>query len=170
MSSLTLYQLTSQFKELERLADEDVPDEVIRDTLEGLSGEIEVKATSVIKFARNLEVFRDAVEAESRAMKERAARIDRRIEAMREYVLVHMRACEIQKIECPEFTLSVQKNPPAVIIDAESQIPERFMVTPEPPPPPSPRPDKKALCEAMKAGEIVPGAHLEQGVRLKVKV
>jgi len=170
MSSLQLYALTAQFKELERLADEDIPEEAIRDTLEGLQGEIQLKAVNVVSFARSLEVFRDAVEANAKAMKERAARLDRRIASLHDYVLHNMQACGISKIESPDFTLSVQKNPPAVIVDIEDQIPERFMVTPPPAPPPAPRPDKKALCDALKRGEAVPGCHLEQGQRLRVKV
>ena len=51
----SLYVLTSQLRELERLADEgEVPAEVLADTVEGLTGEIEVKAQNIAQFVQNL--------------------------------------------------------------------------------------------------------------------
>lgn len=170
MNTLALYVLTEQFRELERLADDELPAEVVADTLEGLKGEIEIKSTNVAKFAANLGMLAEAIEGAAKLMKERAARINRKVDALHNYILVNMQACGISKIESPEFTLSVQKNPPAVIIDNEEAISEAFMVTPPPPPPPVPRPDKKAIADAIKAGTIVEGAHLEQGFRLKVRI
>jgi hypothetical protein len=51
----------------------------------------------------------------------------------------------------------------------ERQVPEAFMVTPEPAPPPQPRPDKAAIKAALAAGTDVPGARLTQGTRLEIK-
>ena len=47
-----LYELTTQHRELEALADttDDLPPEVIRDTLEALEGTIQQKAISVAAF------------------------------------------------------------------------------------------------------------------------
>jgi hypothetical protein len=45
-------------------------------------------------------------------------------------------------------------------------VPEKFMKAPPPPPPAL---DKKAVAEALKAGEDVPGCRLEQGTRLEIK-
>ena len=76
MSALTLYQLTGQFRELEALADsDDLPPEVIRDTLEGLTGELEVKAISVAAFTRNLEASADMIDEAAKAMQTRARRL-----------------------------------------------------------------------------------------------
>lgn len=170
MNGLTLYRLTDQYRELDRLTDEDVPEEVIRDTLEALTGEIEIKATNVAKFSRNLEALADAIDEAAKAMKERAARLRRKVDGLHHYILTNMQACGISKIESPEFTLSIQKNPLAVIVDDESQVPAQYMVTPLPAPPPVARPDKKAIADAIKGGAVIPGCHGEQGSRLKVKV
>ncbi len=70
------------------------------------------------------------------------------------------------KVECPEFTIAVRKNPEAVEIDDPEQVPSEYMVTPEPPPP---RPDKKAIKDALKAGAEIPGCWLRQGERLEIK-
>lgn len=166
MNAVTLYELAGSYRELLKLADEEVPEEAVRDTLEALEGEIQIKAENVIKFAQHLGALQVAIEEAAERMQKRAATIGRRVEALRAYVLTNMQATGISKIECPEFVLSVQKNPPSVVIDAEGQIPTQYMVQPEPPPP---RPDKKAIADAIKRGETVAGCHLQQTERLKVR-
>lgn len=186
--SVALYSLVDQFKQLERLADDDIPEEVLRDTLEGLAGEIELKSLNVVKYAANLLMVRDAVLAACAQMKARADRLTKRAESLHEYVRGAMEAAGIKKVECPEFTVSIVNNPPAVVVDDEAKVPATFKVTPPPEPPPTPRVDKKAVAEALKAyvrdvdaikavdasapipPSPVPGAHLEFGTRLKVRV
>lgn len=164
---ISLYKLADQFVEAShRLADLDLPDDVVRDTLEGLSGELEAKATNVAMFARNLEATAETIKAAEADMAARRKAIEARAKRLRVYLQDQMQRTGITKIECPYFKLSIRDNPPAVVIDAESQIPQEFMRTPEPPPP---APDKKAIAEALKAGKDVPGAHLERGQRLEIK-
>lgn len=166
MGDLTLYQLTGALKEFEAVADDEMPEEAVRDTLEALRGEVEVKAADIILYGRNQEALAWAIEDAAKAMKERAARIRRRIDWLHSYVLQNMRSSGISKIETPQVCVSVQKNPPSVVIDTDWLIPEEFLVQPEPPPP---KPDKKAICDAIKSGKEVPGCHLEQSERLKIK-
>jgi hypothetical protein len=45
-------------------------------------------------------------------------------------------------------------------------IPASFLRQPEPPPP---SPDKKALAEALKRGEDIPGVRLTHGTRLDIR-
>jgi hypothetical protein len=168
MNSLKLYELTQQHRQLETLMDsEELPAEVIRDTLEALEGEIQAKATSVAHLVLNLENFSDQIAAMAEATKKRSERIQRRAESIRSYLLLNMQASGIKKIESPEFTIAVQANPPGVEIEDDAVLPERFMVTPEPPPP---RPDKKALIAALKAGEEIKGAWLRTGEHLRIRV
>ena len=54
--TITLYNLASEYRaQLETLADLDLPEEVVQDTLESLGGELEIKTQSVIGFSRHLE-------------------------------------------------------------------------------------------------------------------
>lgn len=166
-----LYQLVEQYRSLEALdASEDLPLEVIQDTLEGLTGELTVKATNVAKFILNCEAMAEAVENAADAMKARAQKIRRRSESIREYLRINMQASGISKIEATEFVLSLKKNPPSVIVTDEAAIPEAFKVTPVPPPPPVPRPDKTAIKKAIQSGITVAGAHLEQAERLDIRL
>jgi hypothetical protein len=162
-----LYELVRYRDELERLADSgELPAEQLRDTLDALEGDIREKAIAVAAFTRNLDSSATAIRAAGLAMLARAERLERRADGVRNYLLFHCQAAGITKIEAPWFTLAVRKNPPAVVIDNERELPAEFMVQPPAPPP---RPDKTAIKAAIKAGADVPGAHLSESDRLEIR-
>lgn len=168
---MRLYELTAQYRALEALeSSEDLPAEVIRDTLEGLEGQWHEKATNVGLFIRNLESTADAIDEAAAAMRARGARLRERAHSINEYLKLNMQASGITKVQSPYFALKLKKNPPTVVIDSENLIPAKFMRTPEPPPPPKAAPDKPAIAKAIKAGEEVPGAHVEQYERLEIEL
>jgi hypothetical protein len=161
-----LYALVEQYRELERVDIEDLDEQALADTLEALQGEITVKATNCALFARNVETFADTVDAAAAQMAERAKRLRRKSESIREYLLNQMRGAGISKIQTPEFTVSIRKNPAAVQIAPDTTIPSEYMVVPEPPPP---RVDKRKLAEALKGGAVIDGVRLEQSERLDIR-
>lgn len=164
---IALYQLADEYAvAVQKLSDLDLDDQTITDTLEGLAGALELKATNVAMFARNLEATAESIKQAESQMAARRKAIENRANSIREYLKVNMEKAGISKIECPHFKLAIRENPPAVVIDMPGEIPEAFMRQPEPPPP---APDKKAIGEALKAGQVVPGAHLERGKRLEIK-
>lgn len=168
---LALYEIAEQYKSLELLeASEDLPAEVIRDTLEGLTGDLQAKSVNVGLFIRNMEATAEAIEQAAATMKERADRAKKRAASLREYLLFNLQGCGITKIESPYFTLAVRNNPPSVVIDNEEDIPAEYWRQPLPPPPPPRAIDKKLIAEALKNGLEVPGAHSEQKQRLDIKL
>ena len=164
---LSLYQLSGDYLAVaNKLADSDMPPEVIADTLEGLDGDLEEKCTNVALFVRNLEATAESIKAAEKQMAERRKAIEAKAESVRRYLKDNMQRTGITKIESPYFALALKKNPPSVVIDDPAAIPSDYMVTP-PAPPPSP--DKALIKKAIQDGFIVPGAHLEQGERLDIK-
>lgn len=166
MTALTLYQISHEHRALaDALQDMDLDEQTIADTLEAESGLVD-KSQSVAFVIRNLEAFADQVKAEADTMAERAKRVRNRADAVKKYLHECMTLAGVQKIEHPQFTLSIAKNPASVQILDDKQIPAKFMRQPEPPPP---APDKKAIKAAIDAGEEVPGAKLTQGTSLRIK-
>lgn len=167
MSLPALFELARDYRQLEALSpDEELPAEVIRDTLEALTGDIQDKSVNVAKFVLGLEAEAATIEEAAKAMLERAARRKKRAEAIRNYLLFCLQSTGISKVSCPYFTLSVRRNPEAVEIEDQSKLPAEFMVQPEPPPA---RPDKSAIKAALKAGRHVPGCYLRTGERLEIR-
>jgi hypothetical protein len=164
---VALYQLTHQLRELERLADEgEVPEEVLRDTLEGLTGEIQVKAENVAAYIQNVQSTADAIDDAIKQMQTRKQRLANHVASLRTYLHTNMEASGVTKISCPWFQVAIKQNPPRIVIDDETQIPPELMVQP---PTPAPYPDKTAIKERIKAGETVGGCHVERGTRLEIK-
>lgn len=166
MTALTLYHVAAEHRALaDYLQNMDLDEATISDTLEAESNLVE-KSQSVAFVIRNLEAFADTVKAEADAMADRAKRVRNRADAVKKYLHQCMNLAGVQKIEHPQFTISIRKNPASVQIDGVDLIPAEFMCTPEPPPP---APDKKAIKAAIEAGKDVPGASLVRGESLQIK-
>jgi hypothetical protein len=162
-----LYILAAEYRDAaEKLADLDVDEQTMLDTLESISGDLEVKATNVAMFARNLEATAASIKEAEAGMAARRKAIEKRADGLRKYLLACMQSTGIKKIDSPHFCLSVRDNPPSVDVFDQEQIPAEFMRQPEPPPP---APDKTAIKDAIKSGREVPGARLTQGKRLDIK-
>lgn len=170
MALPALYELSNQYRALEDMArlDAELPDELVRDTLDALEGDIQIKAINIIKFAKNGKMVADAKRALAKALNESADRIERNFhDRPLAYLQFHMQATGITRIECAEFTAALRNNPEAVRIADEVVLPSEYMIQPEPPPP---RPDKAKIKADLKAGKHIDGCWLEQGQRLEVKV
>ena len=167
MTLPALYTLADEYlADLDALSDLDMPPEVLNDTLEGMRGDLETKATNVAMFVRNLESMAEQIKEAERTMALRRKAMEQRSEHIREYLLSNMERTGISKIESPWFAITIKRNPASVVIDAAGQVPERFYVYP---PAPEPYPDKKALAAALKAGEEITGCHLEQKPRVDIR-
>lgn len=167
MTALTLYAMVGEYKEAaDKLAELDLDEQTLVDTLESLSGDLEAKAMNTIMFVRNLEATAAQIKEAEKAMAERRKAYEARAARVRQYVLDSMIFAGIQKIECPLFKISVRDNPPSVVIDDEKQLPASYLTDP---PPPAPQPDKKLIAQALKDGFEIQGAHLERGQRLEVR-
>ena len=167
MSSTPLYELSQDYRQaLDTLTDpeNDLPAEVIADTLEGLQGTLEDKAVNVAKFFRNLEATAQAIKEAEQRMSQRRKAIESRVMALKDYLKTHMESCGITKIESPWFTLAIQKNPAAVEIMDEDSLPDDFVeiVTTR-------KIDKAGIKQAIEAGADVPGAVLTRGTRLAIR-
>lgn len=165
-----LYKLASQHQELEQLATDDELDETmleaIRNTLDGLQGSIQEKGQSVAAMALNLESWAKAAKEASKQLAQRAQRIERRADALREYMRFALESAGITKIEGPEFTVAIRKNPASVQIAPETDLGDEWMVFPEAPPP---TPDKRKIAEALRAGKTITGCSLVSTTRLDIR-
>jgi hypothetical protein len=167
MSALHLYQITERFQSLNALADsDDIPADVIRDTLESVNAEWDDKAEAVAQLILNLESSALSIEAAAEAQAERARRLAARADQLRAYLLFQMQATGRPKLERDAITIAVLNNPQKVVIDNQADVPAAFMVQ-KPPPPPAP--DRIAIGKAFKAGESVAGCHVEVNQRLEIK-
>ena len=83
---------------------------------------------------------------------------------LKKYVFQNLNKVGIDKIECAEFVISIQKNPPKVEVYNEEMIPGIYInkVVTE-------KVDKKSIKEAINGGNDVPGAKMVQERSLRIK-
>lgn len=166
-TTLTLYEYASAYRDMAaRLADLDLDDQTIADTLEAESGALVEKGQNVAAVIRNMEVSAAAIKDAESAMAARRRAIENRAARLRAYLLDSMRVAGIQRIDSPHFAIAIKKNPPAVEIYEPGILPAAYMTDPPPPPP---APDKKLIAQAIKDGFDVPGARLTQGERVDIR-
>lgn len=164
--SAPLFLLAGEYKAAAAaLADLDLPPEVVRDTLESMSGELDEKAQCIAMTARMFDANAANIKQWAKDATERAKAIEARAESMRAYLAKWLADAGIERVEGPGVVISWRKSS-AVVVDEPALIPQEFWRVPEPPPP---APDKFAIAAAIKSGVEVPGAHVEQRRNLQVK-
>lgn len=163
---MNLYQLKTQYQyDASRLADLDLDDATLADTLDSMGGELEEKATNTIMVARNLGATAEAIKAAAADMLARARSMENRADWLKKNVFDAMTQTGITRIECPYFALSIAKNPPSVDVFDSLQVPQDYMREI----PATSAPDKALIKKALQDGYDVPGARIVQGTRLSIK-
>lgn len=162
-----LQHITGQYKELLDLStdpDAELPEEALRDTLQAIEGEFEAKALKIVEVINSTGIDIAAIDAEIERLQARKKVIENREKSIREYLRENMESCEIKKISCPLFSITLAAGRDVVVIDDEDQIPEEYMRVKT-----SVSVDKSALLKALKDGEVL-GAHLAKSkTSLRIK-
>jgi hypothetical protein len=166
---MRLFELVAQHKSLEWLmeSEEELPPEVLRDTLEGLEGEIEQKMRSMAYCVLNLQADADAILAAANKMYLRRDRVQKRAESLKQFLLWQMQTLNIERIDATDIVIRRQANPPSVYIADENAIPAEYW---RQPPAPPPQLDKLLIKAALQNGEDVPGAFIESGEHLRIAI
>lgn len=164
----TLYELTGQYQALLALMeDPEVDPQIVEDSLEAVSGEIEIKADGYAKVRLELLSQRDALKAEIDRLTARVRTIDRNVDRLMESLKNGLIVAEKPKFKTELFSFSIAKNPPKVVIDDPDLIPSYMKI------PQEPKIDTAAIKELLKSGDdlgVLDGAaHLEQGESLRIR-
>ena len=152
---MKLHELTSDVLALQQ---EDLPEDVLADTLEALQGEFEDKGQALGAVVQNIEAEIDALKAHKATIDQKIKTRTNKIAWLKNYLRENMVASGIDKIECPLFTVTCRKPSKVVVIDDEDLVPDDYMNVKV-----TTTPDKKAIAAALKEGEDIPGCRLADG-------
>ena len=162
----TLYSETKELVAFRAMAEGDnLPAEVITDTIDGMSEGFEEKAVALYQVTDEMDSDTLVIDDMIAKLQERKKHIKAKQSGMRGYILESMQNTGITKISCPFFTISIAKTPAKLIIDDEESVPDEYISIKT-----VVAPDKKAITAALRAGDDVPGCHLsEQGESIRIK-
>lgn len=158
-----LYEIANDHKGLMALTDESDLD--ITDTLEGIEGEFNDKAESLVAVVLNMDGDVSAIDAQIERLNARKSAIRNRQESMKDYLRQNMEATGIKKISCPLFTINCVQGREIALIENEDSLPDEYVKVKT-----TVSPDKNAITKALKEGEDVPGASLQRAkssIRIK---
>jgi len=164
--TLNLYEIAAEYRALaDNLLASDLPDDVIRDTLEGESGALEEKVRNIAFMVRELEVQADAAKAEAKRIAEIAASHSRAAGRLMEWLKYGLETAKVEEVKAGPYTVKLKANQPSVVVDDAATIPLEFMrIVPE-----SREPNKAEIAKAIKAGKSIAGCHLEQKIVVIIK-
>jgi hypothetical protein len=163
---MNLYQIKDEyFTALNELSlMDEMPEEAIKDTLEGIQGEFKDKAINVAAYIKNLEADKAAIEEAINNMKTRKDRVAAHAERLREYLKSAMQGMGMAAIKHDEFDIKIKNNPEKLVIFDEEQVPGIYRYYRQ-----EEVVDNAAIKAALKANVTVPGAKLEQAKRMEIK-
>ena len=158
----SMFDLSERYKALEELLDDEtIPQEDVNRALMEVMDDVKSKGENGINYLHMLDGNIELAKKRKKEIDNYVKRVENRKKRILTAYLAAMNAMKMKSIMTGVGELKVKKNPPAVIIDDGGKIPAKYQrekIAIEP--------DKKAIATAIKAGEEVPGAHLEQAVSL----
>ena len=159
----TLYGLTNDYLMLLDMADDpDIDEQTFIDTLEGLEGDIEVKAENYGKVIREFEAKQAACDAEIERLKKRKESYSNKVDTMKNTLKEAMKRMNKTKITGNLFAFTVKASQAKTVITGE--VPEEYLRIKT-----EATPDKAAIKAAIEAGADISWAHLEKGDSLIIK-
>jgi hypothetical protein len=130
--------------------------DTIRDTIEGETG-LHEAISRVMGFIQEDHILIAGIEQMIQTLAARRDRLSDRVDFYRAAIEQAMTIGEIQTMELPDATVTVRRVAPKLEVVDESAIPAVFWT------PQDPKLDRKAVTDALKAGNEVPGAMLGNG-------
>ena len=166
----TLFEITERYQQLLAFAaDGDIDDEVFAETLQGIEDELELKAENYVRVIKELEIRKGSlsgeisvIQAEVDRRKELVNSIDRHIAKMKESLCNAMVATGKQKFKTEHFSFWTQKTAEVIITDEAGVSMEYYTV-------PEPTISKQKIKDALKKGENLPFARLDEKETVRFK-
>ena len=127
---MTLYELKDEYKQLlEMLEDPDIDPQVIADTMEAVSGELDVKCDSYVVIIKKLEAQVEMIDTELIRLEKNKTALTSNIKRMKSSVLDAIQLTGQRKMETDHFKLSIVKNggKQPMEVDEIEKIPQDYL-------------------------------------------
>lgn len=166
---MNLYEISTQYlATAQQLAELDIDEQTLSDTLESEAWPVEEKVRAVSAVILNLQAEADMVKGTADRIAKRAKALQSRADALHDYLLINMQRTGITEIKALDGTFKAKlyrERDASVVIDSENLIPADYMREI----PAQYEPDKILIKKAISDGYEVPGAHIVKKDRLEIK-
>lgn len=165
---MKLYELTEEFDAIADLAfttaqDGEVDPELSA-KLDAIQGEIDKKLAACCRIVKNMHGIEESLKGEVQRLQNKQRAAMRSAESVKKYMLENLEKLGIDKRKVDElFTVSIQDNPPAVVVENIDLVPTDFDL------PIAREVNKVAIKNAIQSGKEVPGCKLTQSKHLRIR-
>ena len=166
----SIYELSAEFMTLWQLMEDGtLEDEALEGAFDVAKEDLALKLEGYCKFIKNLESDIAGLKEEEKRLATRRKTMENTIERAKAAMQNAMRIAGEKKMPAGTFTVSLQQNPPRVVLDEQyiENIPEKYLI------PQEPTINKKLILEDLKEGFAIPElegvAHLETGESLRIR-
>lgn len=165
---MKLYEIANDYLALmQAIDDEEIPEEAIADTLEAITGEIEVKADNIACLLKNIDADVKAIKEEEKRLAERRKAKEKAHERLKQYLSDVLQRTGINKIETARNNISFRKSE-SVEVD-ESFVTWALEYRDDLIKFGEPTADKTAIKKALKDGAEIVGAQLVVNQNIQIK-
>lgn len=161
---MKLYEITDQFRQLDSFLPEIEDGEEAQaytELFDWLQGTLEEKVEGVCAVYRNTEAEADAIKAEIDRLSKRKKALENKAQRLKDYLLYNLEALGQSKVKSGIWEVSVKTNPPSCKVD-EAKLPDNYCRLQR-------TPDLIKVKDALKSGQVIPGAWLESKKSVTIK-
>lgn len=137
---------------------------IIDDNLAQIGQDFDGKAFALAGYIQNLKLDYGNVKELQERFTKRAKSLEKKISHLSDYLLLQMQTVNRPKLANAWLTLQIRTNPCRVVVEDEALLSDDFKVRET-----LIKINKSVISEQLKAGVIVPYAHLEQSQRIEIK-
>jgi hypothetical protein len=137
---------------------------IIDDNLAQIGQDFDSKAFALAGYIQNLKIDHGNVKELQERFTKRAKSLEKKISHLSDYLLSQMQTVNRPKLANAWLTLQIRTNPCRVVIENDTLLSDEFKMQET-----VIKINKSAISEQLKAGVIVPYAHLEQSQRIEIK-
>ena len=123
----TLFEIVGDMRELYEMAtDPDIDPEVFQDTLEGLTGMLEVKACGYVNVIKQLDMEAKQAKEVAQMFTDKAKVRENNIKRMKEVLKMAMNATDQKSMAAGAFTIKLQKNGGLQPLVIDGEVPQNM--------------------------------------------
>ena len=127
--------------------------------LDALSMERKDKLINVGLAYKSFKAYAEAIKAEKQALEKRQRQAERKAEWLKDYMQMSLNG---EDFKDPKVAVAYRKVS-SVLVSEPSIIPDMYLRFKDP------EPDKTKIKDAIKAGQVIPGAELVESVSMSIK-
>lgn len=151
---MKLYEISSEFQKVVDLIEncDEMSPELI-EQLNTVSENASAKVVNVAAYIKNLEAESASMDSYIKNMQDRQAKIDKKTENLKEYLKYNMEVLGLNKVESPEFDVSLRANSFSLDLFDQNAIPKDYLRIKE-----TVTISRQDIIKDLKVGCEVPGA------------